>query len=570
MATTRDSQAQIKATTYPSISLESSEAKDLIRRAPMGYVWNQLGSLWLFGSSFLFTIVLTRGYAQENYGKLAVALTIYNTAIYIAAFGLEDASTVFVPRTLAEQGRDATAVLIRRTLLARLIGVGIIGLGLIWGLPLLADLLIALHLPIGRGLHNALEGTPGLDALRWPVAVYVIGTGLFNQLGAIFTALLRTRTTFVIGSLSQLANVIGAYIAIRAGASISIVLWVIAGISLMAALTYFVALAPFWAHASNTQSINSFWPVLRMGGTAWITNLISSALLKQVAVSLLQAFAISYAVVGYFNLAFQLTHAAAYLLIAGLGGVGLAAMSAAYAGQNHDSLSFAWQAISKVQILLAVPLLTFCFVYAPQLATALYGSGYERVGSLMQIFLVFNIIQRLCGGGVHQAALYVLNRQQLALLTQWIGLIITIVISCILIPTKGSFGGAAGALIGVGTGQVFVEISQLIMAWKFLKNWYPVRFGVRVLLALVPPTAVIWIWKPSSVIRLPHYLGPITIPISLSEVTVAITIFIIVLVGALAFSKPVERKDLTLLAGLNPRLGPILAPFTSGDEPSHL
>ncbi len=541
----------------------SAEATELMRRAPMSYFWNQIGSLWLFLSSFIFTLLATRGLGKDNYGTLAITLTTFNTAIYVAAFGLEDATTVYLPRVLSEEGRPAAASLIRRTLVTRLITLLLVAFGMLLGIRLLADLLLALNAPGGAGLRGMLA-VPGLDALVVPVVAYVVGTGFMNQLTSIFTSLLQTRLTLIIGGLSQVFVLVAIVVTLHDNLGISGMLWGIALVTWGTVLVYFLFLSPWWAYKPPAQK-PAFGPVLKLGWSAWQVNLISSALLKQVAISLLLAFLVTRANIGYFNLAFQLTHAAAYLLIAGLGGVGLAAMSAAYSGGDLKGLAFAWRAVSKVQILLAVPLLTFCFIHAEAIAIALYGPSFAPVGPLMQTFLVFNILQRIAGGGAHQAALYVLGRQRLALITQWVGLAITAGLAIVLIPMHTMFGGAAGALIAVGVGQVGIEFVQLAYSWRLLKSKYPFRFGLRVVLALIPPVLVALEVHPSAWGFLPSHIGPLHVSLMLTSLVISTLMFTAVLLVGLAIAKPIEHEDVDLLAQANPRLRPILSPFASGD-----
>src|SRR5258708_2339566 len=191
--------------------------------------------------------------------------------------------------------------------------------------------------------------------------------------------------------------------------ALGIVTWLAPIVYLVLLLPLLRASATGAAPASSAERVR-FAPVLRLGGTAWLTNLISGALLKQTAVSLLQYFLIGVGTIGYFHLAFQLSHAAAFLLIAGLGGVGMAAMSAAFVAARHDGLTLAWRSVSKAQILLAVPVLAFFFVNANTIAVLLYTPANAAVGPLTPIFLVFNIAQRLPGGGSHPPAAYLLRR----------------------------------------------------------------------------------------------------------------------------------------------------------------
>jgi O-antigen/teichoic acid export membrane protein len=559
----------------------------------MAYVWNQLGSFWLFAASFLLTLVIARGLSDQQYGVYAVALTFYNSAVYVAAFGLEDAATVFVPRTLALRGRLASAAIIRQLLAARLACVALVSIGIAWGLPTLVHWLISHHLH-GAGVLGNVTLPRAIQFLALPVAAYVASTGVMNLLGAILTALLRTRLTLLVGGLAQVANVTGALIVTRLGTGVSGVLWILALVATVASVVYLVVLAPFLSHSESgamgdtananvgTSKAPSLRPVLRLGVVAWLTNLITGALLKQGAVSLLQFYAIGLVAIGYFNLAFQLSHAAAFLLVAGLGGVGLAVMAAAYAGSQRAGLSTAWRTVSKVQMLLAVPLLAFCTLRTSQIAVLLYGERYAAVGPLLTILILFTLGQRLAGGGSHQAALYVLGRQQLALWAQAGALVVTIGLGVLLIPQHGSVGGAAGALIAVGIGQVGAEVLQLVLAWRFLRRPYPVRCATRLCLALIPAMVFIAL-LPSHVsatamrslpARLPApmelqaLLTPSAALATFANLALSVVGFVAVLLVCLAIAKPLDGEDRALLASVSPRLARLLAVFCARDTSS--
>jgi O-antigen/teichoic acid export membrane protein len=548
-------------------------ATDMLRRAPSAYLWNQLGSLWLFASSFALSLIATRGLGKEPYGIFSIALTFFNTAVYAAAFGLEDAATVFVPRTLAERGRGATGALMRRILLARTVAVLLICVAVYVVVPPLRTWLLAQSFTGAQGMASALY-IPAFPSLALPLVVYIAGAGLMNMLGALFTALLRTRLTLVVGGLAQVGNVVGVYVAARQGYGVAGVIWALGLVAWAAALAYVALLLPLLRAretAAPASTPEPFTPVLRLGATAWLTNLISGALLKQSVVSLMLYFFVATTLFGYFNLAFQLSHAAAFLLIAGLGGVGMAAMAAAFSGEDRAGLAIAWRSVSKAQMLLAVPVLAFFFIRADAIAVLLYGPDFAPVGALMQVFLVFNIAQRIAGGGSHQAALYVLGRQRWAFATQVAGLLLTVVIGAALIPQKGIFGGPGGALIAVGAGQVAVELLQLALAWRLLRRAYPIQFGLRVVLALAPAVLVTVVLRVDSSSVLSGIIGAGGLsPAVASAINLAISgvIFTAVLVGGMLIARPVEGDDVALLAKLNPRLRPILAAFAHRAAPS--
>src|SRR3989440_5033096 len=207
-------------------------------------------------------------------------------------------------------------------------------------------------------------------------------------------------------------------------------------------------------------------PVVQLGISAWLTNLVTGALLKQVSSILLAVFLVSIIQIGYFNLSFQLAHAASLLLVSGFGGVGGAALAAAFVGRNYDRLSRSWQALIKIETLLAAPVLVFCLFNAQNIAHALYGANYDPVGPLLAIFLFFNILVRVLGTSMHQYALYVIGKARLVVLSQWIGLAAVIGIGILLIP----HWGPAGALVADGLGQVLIGALLLTFLWPVLSR----------------------------------------------------------------------------------------------------
>src|SRR5438477_5722710 len=120
------------------------EARHLLKRTPGSYLLNQVYGLWVFGSLFLLTVLVTRKLSVAEYGVYAVAFAAFNTIAYIVALGLEDATTTYVPRVFAEHGREAAAVLIRRLLALRLLILGLsVGI-MLFVMPVLAVLIAAI------------------------------------------------------------------------------------------------------------------------------------------------------------------------------------------------------------------------------------------------------------------------------------------------------------------------------------------------------------------------------------------------------------------------------------------
>lgn len=534
------------ASTATAENTAREQSAQLMRRAPSGYLWNQAFSFWQFLSLFLFNLVLVRLLSIGEYGAYQIALTASTTAIYIAAVGLESSGSVYLPRVFAEEGPGQAMTVALRLLGFRLGMVLLVAGGTLWGLPAIAALAARAQIPSAAVIAQALND-PTLLQHRSALALYVAATSLASLLSALLTALLRTRIIFLAGSLAQIATIGLAYVLTRqwhAGADGALVaLAVPTGAT---ALIYLFALLRVLGARPRrlVQPING--PVLRLGIAAWASDLANGSLLKAIGLAQLGLLAVTVTTTAhnaaYFGITYEMGHAAGLIFVAGLGGVGLAVMAVAYASANRDSLATAWRAVSKLQIVLAVPLVAFCVPHAEAIMEALYKSRYADTGGLLALFLGFNALVRLCGGGSNSAALYVLGRQRWVVITSWGMLGVLALCDVLFIPAWG----VAGALLAVGVAQLAAEVAQLVLARYFLKRAYPVGFVLRVLLALLPAMVFTVLWRPTS----------------LPALFVAGLGFAVLFIVALRLIRPLDDEDRALLAEASPRLRTLLLPFT--------
>jgi O-antigen/teichoic acid export membrane protein len=515
-------------------------ASDLLRRAPGGYLWNQAFSLWLFFSLFLYQLVITRLLPVSEKGIYELVLTPANVAVYLAALGLESAGAVYVPRMLSEGGPGKALAVALRLIGIRLAAVLFIALGVLWGLPALVQLLAMLALPgtgtLAQGLND-----PVLLAHRAALAGYVLGMGLANLLAALLTALLRTRIIFLAGSLAQLLTIgLAALLVGPLHGGADSALLALALPNLLLALVYIGTLVAVLGAQPAKIGSRVVGPMLRLGLAAWVADLANEPLIKLLAVAQLSV-AVSPAQIAFFGIAFEMGHAAAFLFVAGLGGLGLAVMSAAYAQRQKAHLAVAWRTITKLQVLLAVPLLVFCIPHAASITRLLFGQNYADAGPLLALFLALNALVRLGGGGAHEAALYVLGRQRWVVIARSGALVALLCADTLLIPAYG----AAGALVAVGLAQVAVQIVEIVLARRALARPFPLHFVARVLLAVGPALGFAVLWRPTSLVGL-----------LLAGVGYAL-IFLV----CLRLARPLESEDAALLQHMAGPLPALLSRF---------
>jgi O-antigen/teichoic acid export membrane protein len=529
-------------TTQTTVPLGEAGAQQLLRRTPISYLLNQLYGLWVFGSLFILSLIMTRKVSVDQYGVYAIAATAYNTIAYIVAFGFEDATNTYVPRVLAEHGQASAAHLIRRMFALRIVILAI-GLGImLFAMPLVGVIFAAIPLPTFEGIAQQLRSPALLDHIA-PIAFWVLGNGITSLLIAVYASVMRMRIVFIVGSLAQLFLLVVSFITLRLGWGIDSVLWLQAIATLLSAAAFAAWQWPliFTRGAIYKQPLR---PVLRLGVSAWVPNLVMGALLKQVSINLLLLFSVSVAQIAFFTLSFQLADAANQLLVSGFGGVGIAALAAAFVGMNHQRLARSWQMLIKFETLLAAPVLIFCLFNSRAIALALYPSEYSIVGQLLAIFLFFNIIVRVLGTTIHQSTLYVLQKPQLVVLAWLLGLASLVLLGIMLIPHYGP----AGALIADGISKIITGALMLAFIWRDLPEKYPLGFTLRMLLALTIAALPAIVWHP---------LGRIMLVASG-------LVFLGLAVALLTLIKPLSADDIQRIAEFKPGVARYLKWFARG------
>ena len=515
----------------PEIEVPPGEqgARYLLKRTPSNYLLNQVYGLWVFASLFILTLIMTRKVSVTQYGVYAIASAAFNTIAYIIAFGLEDATTTFVPRVFAEHGRAAAALLVRRLLAIRLTVLTITVAVMLFTLPLLSTLIAVLPVSGSAGIAASLR-SPGWLGHITPIAFWLLGNGITSLFIAIYASEMRMRIVFIFGSTAQVLLLGFSFITLQLGWGIDSVLWLQAICSLLTAGVFLIWQTPLLLTRGATYK-QALQPVLRVGISAWVTNLISGALLKQVSIIILAYFAVSVAQIAYFNLSFQLADAASLLLVSGFGAVAGSALAAAFVGKDYERLARTWQTLIKVETLLSAPVLVFCLFNAQAVVHLLYGSKYDQVGSLMAIFLFFNIIVRVLGTTIHQSTLYVIGKPRMVVLGQFVGLIAAILFGIVLI----SRWGPAGALVADGISKIIMGCLLLAFLWRDLPKKYPLGFTARMLLALTIAALPGIVWHPSG-----HF-----------SLVIAGIVFLVLAFGLLLVIKPLNTGDLEMVGEVN-------------------
>ncbi|HET8907174.1 MAG TPA: polysaccharide biosynthesis C-terminal domain-containing protein, partial [Ktedonobacterales bacterium] len=469
---------------------EPSAAEQMLQRAPTSYIWNQIYSLWFFGVNFILSVIITRGLSPKEFAVYSILSTIVSVLLFLFAFGFEDVATVFLPRVFSLRGQGAAGKLVRRLTIWRVVvmcGVGVlVAVGLSSAVPAVQSVGL-----FPKHFDQSVAGFMGLRPLL--MGAYLAGSSVVALQTAFFVALLKSRITLIIGGISQLVIVLLTLPLLRIGFGIDGIFGVQAVVAWVTAAIYMIELVPFLrARATTTAPVAERGEMGKLMFNAWLTNVTNGALGKQMDIMLMAFFAISLVNIADYNLAYQLGSIVSVILISGLGGVGMASMSAALAAGGRSRLASMWSASLMLQILLAVPLQIACFVLADQVIVVVYGPQYAGAASLLRIYLAFSIVGRFIGGGANQSALYVIGRQRAVLFARWAGLIINVLLDVIFIQVYGP----AGALFATGFSQAWVGIIEYLALRPHIPLKFPGDFALRLtFITCVPAIVLLW-WTP--------------------------------------------------------------------------
>lgn len=517
-------------------------AEDLLKRAPSGYLWNQIFSIWLYVSLLLYELVVRRSLPLSEAGVWDLASAASNLGVYVASLGLTSAASVYLPRALAEGGPGRAMTVAVRLVLTRMAAVAVVAAAILWGLPAVASLLALTGIPGTAGMAASLND-PTLRAHSLVIAASVVGTGMANLLAALLTSLLRTRIVFIVGGLGQLAVVALAYVFIQplgGGADGALAALVLP--SAAAALIYALVIRRVLGNARPSGGARLMRPMLELGLASWLADLANSAFFKPLVLWQL-AFGVTTAQIALFSSVYQLGHGAALVMLTGISGVSLAILSAAYGRGNREEMATAWRTIIKLQVLLTVPVIAFSIPHATAIIR-IYGTGYTSAGSMLAVFLALNAAVQLCGGTAHESALYVLGKQQWVVYSRWGSLGLLALTDLLLIPGFGSMG----ALVAVAVAQFCASAFLLVMAWRAIRGSYPFAFMGKLVAALVVPAGISALWRPEALPLL-----------ALNGVG-----FGVLLLVCLRLIRPLDAEDRQLLQRVARPLRLVLLPFVSG------
>ena len=236
------------------------------------------------------------------------------------------------------------------------------------------------------------------------------------------------------------------------------------------------------------RDVASLW---RFSSTVWLTGILTYALGKQTDIFTMQVLRTPQAEVGYYNLAVTLAVSANTILLAGISNVALTGLSSLHA-KAPEKLGQGWRTLCSVGPLLSVPVLVFTGVFAGPIVQALYGSEFDGVTAILQLYIAFVILGQVLGGGAHTTAFAALGIPRRTLQSRGVTGVANLIVNIPLI----AFWGAKGAVLGTGVCGVVTIAYEYQLLTRHITERLPWADRGRAALAMIPGLIPAWFIAP--------------------------------------------------------------------------
>ena len=494
----------------------------LSKRFLQGVAWNVFGKIIVFGSGLLISIALARGLGPRKLGIYATLITIAAVFRLFCNLGLEKILNVKLPSfAVQDEGKARIRFLVSRIILLRGVTVVLVSF-LLWGV----------YPTVVRFL-----GRSELISYSFPLFLYFSVSIFISILYMLHQSLLKIKTVALVDGVEKIGILVFLTIFFAMGLGIqgALFAYVISG-SIVACILVFLGRDLIW----GTKEKGNTGDLIKIGFTSVVYGFVSVGLGSQIDIILMNWFHIDSGDIGFYHLGFNLAVMLG-LFSQGIGGISQSVFSEAYARNEPDRLGVAWQMITKVFVLMAIPFYIFALFYAPSIFKVFYGSEYLNASDILRVFVLSITIRIIVGSSFCMSAFYLLNLKRKGLSIQILGGIMNLVLDLILIPLYGVWGAVAATAFSLalaGVGQSFVLSRKIGVLPPFL---FTGKIILACLLAMIPTLLI----KLSSIYAL--LMAGI-----LYGVTFLITMTIL---------KPLGKEEKEMVRIVNPQLAAVVRYF---------
>ena len=244
--------------------------------------------------------------------------------------------------------------------------------------------------------------------------------------------------------------------------------------------------------------------------------------------------------IGFYHLGYSLAVMLG-LFSQGIGGIAQSVFSEAYARQGKAGLGVSWTMITKVFILMALPIYIFALFHAPSIFRIFYGEEYVGTSLILQIFIISTFIRIIIGSSFCMPAFYLLHQKKKGVAVQVVGGVINVILDLLLIPLYGVWG----AVTATAFSLVVTGVSQTIILSRKIEIFPPLFFTGKIILACL--LAIL----PTLLLELSNLYT-----FTLAGIVYGVTFLII-----MSVLKPLGNEEKEMVKAVNPHLAAVARYF---------
>ncbi|MEO5377602.1 MAG: polysaccharide biosynthesis C-terminal domain-containing protein [Magnetococcus sp. DMHC-6] len=436
-------------------------------RPLVAILWGQMGMGGRTALTFVISILVARALGADSFGVYVSLIAVVELLIKITDMGVYTTFSTYIPRLRHENLLGQCSYLTRQILTRRFI-------------LLLATVCILILLQRHTSWLIFFIHERYLSCL---LLLFLVRATMDGFIFIVIAQVdMRYYSAVEIGvSLVQLAGVLWL---IESGLTVEAMLWLMVVVHALQCIFYAYR---SWGVLQPTPDPFPMASVWRFGCWVWLGTLFYYLRQKSIDILLLLFLIKDKRAIAHYEIAYMLVMYGGLVLLSSLERLGVSLYASALARDGMAGLGRIWQWMTKLSILLAIPVLVFLWIHADHLIHAFYTPDYLAAVPLLWLFAGLQIGVILLAGETTDALLFPMGKEKLFLYLNALQGFLNLFLGILLIP----YFGAMGAVLATGGTAFLAAILNLHLITRPLHTPLPWRFSLSfflLTLLLAAPT----------------------------------------------------------------------------------
>ncbi|MBF0447281.1 MAG: oligosaccharide flippase family protein [Magnetococcales bacterium] len=429
--------------------------------------WGQIGMSGRTLLTFIVSILAAKALGAESFGLYVALIAWVELLIKLTDMGLYTTFSVYIPRLLLENREGQCSYLVRQVLIRRFLLILVVGGTFFF-------------------LHNESVWLATYLDKSYLSILLVLFLMRGTMDGFIFIVIARVDMRYYSGveigvSIAQLAGVL---FLVEIGIAVENLLWLMVVVNGLQLLFYGFRSRTILHPSPESFSLGR---VRQFARWVWLGTLFNFMQKKSIDLLLLLFLINDKKVIAHYEVAYMLVLYGGMVLLTSVERLSPSLYSSALVQDGVGGLVRIWQQISKLAVVLAVPVLVFLLIHADHLILVFYSEEFLDAAVLIRLFAGFQILIVILAGETTQDLLFPLDREPVFLYLNAFQGLLNLISGIVLIHYFGAIGAVvatAGSAALAAVVNLLVVVAPLETAVKVTEEKPNLFFGLANRLSL--------------------------------------------------------------------------------------